>query len=66
MTPDATNILRVMADGRWRTATDAAIRSGVPELRAQEILERLTQEGRLHRERPCGVSIYRAAKGKQK
>ena len=64
MTSDEINILRCLSDGRWRTAVDVSIKSGVPEIRAQETLERLAREGRLNRERPCGVSIYRNAVAK--
>ena len=66
MNADAINILRAMADGRWRTACDAAIKSGVPEIKAQDALEALTAEGRLIRSRITRVSIYRAAKGNEK
>ena len=59
MTADAINILRTMADGRWRTACDAAIRSGVPEIKAQDALEDLARQGRLIRERVNQVTIYR-------
>ena len=59
MTPDEINILRAMADGRWRTVCDAAIKSGVPEIKAQDALEDLTRQGRLIRERVNQVTIYR-------
>ena len=59
MNADAINILRAMADGRWRTITDAALKAGLPGPRAMAALEALTAEGRLIRERVNGVSIYR-------
>jgi hypothetical protein len=63
MNADAINILRAMADGRWRTACDAAIKSGVPEIKAQDALEALVADGRLIRERVNTIHIYRAVKG---
>ena len=59
MTPDATNILRVMADGRWRSITDVALRAGLSEPRALAALEALVADGRLIRERVHAISIYR-------
>ena len=47
MTPDQINILRAMADNRWRTITDMAIKADLSEPRAMAALEALAADHRL-------------------
>ena len=40
-------VFAVLRDNRWRTCTDVAFAAGLPEIRTQEALEALLEQGRI-------------------